>query len=393
MTERERILAAFSGKPVDRVPWAPRMDLWYIALRERGSLPDGFDGLDTAGIADRLVVACHAVRGDRTIARDPGDLLLRGLGLDNHPDYPFRFQLHELDAVVRREGDLLVTTFSTSRGEVVTALETTADMRRNGISLPFVRNYPLQSIDDLDAVCEIFGNIEVVATPQAYQRFHERIGHRGPAVAAGPIAASPMHLILHELMPMDRFFYAYMDAPEKLRILCRVMEPLFAAMLDAICECCAESIAWGGNYDRDLTWPPFFEREIMPWLKRVAQRVHGEGKRLTTHTDGENQGLLELYRRCGFDVAESVCPAPMTSLKLREARDGFGEDITVWGGVPSVTLMAGSMDDRAFSQWLEGLAGELQSRPRRLVLGVADNVPPDADLSRLERIGRVASGS
>jgi hypothetical protein len=369
------------------------MDLWYIAQRERGTLPRGFEGLDTAGVADRLGVACHAVRGDRTFTREPSDLLLRGLGLDNHPDYPFRFELHDLDARVRREGDLLVTAFRTTRGEVVTALETTAEMRRNGISLPFVRSYPLQSLDDLDAVCEIFRNIEVVATPEAYESFHARIGERGPAVASGPIAASPMHLVLHELMPMDRFFYAYMDAPETLRVLCDVMEPLFLAMLDAVCGCSAESVAWGGNYDRDLTWPPFFEAEIMPWLQRVSRRTHKAGKVLTTHTDGENRGLFELYRGCEIDVAESVCPAPMTSLDLAEVRKGFGPSTTVWGGVPSVVLMPGSMDEEAFSRWIDGLTAELQSRPRAIVLGVADNVPPDADMGRLQRIGRVAAAS
>ena len=58
----------------------------------------------------------------------------------------------------------------------------------------------------------------------------------------------------------------------------------------------------------------------MPWLQKVSERVHAAGKLLLTHTDGENKDLMSLYRQCGFDVAESVCPAPMTKCTLAEIR-------------------------------------------------------------------------
>ena len=31
MTHRERMLAALRGEPSDRLPWIPRLDLWYSA--------------------------------------------------------------------------------------------------------------------------------------------------------------------------------------------------------------------------------------------------------------------------------------------------------------------------------------------------------------------------
>jgi hypothetical protein len=39
MTNREKMLATIQGPPSDQIPWALRMDLWYIALRVRGELP------------------------------------------------------------------------------------------------------------------------------------------------------------------------------------------------------------------------------------------------------------------------------------------------------------------------------------------------------------------
>jgi len=196
-----------------------------------------------------------------------------------------------------------------------------------------------------------------------------------------------MHLILHELVPMDRFFYLYADRRDALRALADRMVPYFESVLDALLACDAEVVFWGANYDRDLTWPPFFAEEIAPWLRRASARVHAAGKFLLTHTDGENQDLLPLYPECGFDVAESVCPRPMTRLSLAEIRAGVGPRVTVWGGIPSVALLPDSMSEIAFEAYLDELFAGLGAGDR-LILGVSDNVPPDADLERMERIAK-----
>jgi hypothetical protein len=367
------------------------MDLWAIALRARGTLPPGFEGLDTAGIADRLGVACHAVTCDRTIGTPPQEQKLRGLGLTNHPDYPFRVELQGVDFSFEHDGAVQTALFRTPHGEIRTRLRTTEEMRRNGISLPFVDSYAIRSADDFDAVGWLFEHMRVVPMPLQYARFDARIGARGVAVAAGPVAASPMHLVLHELVAMDQFFYLYADERRRLQDLARRMEPVFEGMLAAELATDAEVIFWGGNYDQDLTWPPFFEQEIAPWLRRASDRAHAAGKLLLTHCDGENRALLSLYPDCGFDIAESVCPAPMTQLGLGELRQGFGPRVAVWGGVPSVALLESSMSAAAFDRWLDGLVAELRRDPARIIVGVSDNVPPDASLERFARVGEAVA--
>lgn len=43
MNHHERMLATMRGEPTDQIPWAPRMDLWYITRTHtalcRRSLP------------------------------------------------------------------------------------------------------------------------------------------------------------------------------------------------------------------------------------------------------------------------------------------------------------------------------------------------------------------
>jgi hypothetical protein len=45
MTYRQRMLAVLKGEESDRIPFCPRMDLWYIANQARGALPDRFGGM------------------------------------------------------------------------------------------------------------------------------------------------------------------------------------------------------------------------------------------------------------------------------------------------------------------------------------------------------------
>ena len=385
MTHHDRMLAAIRGEPTDEIPWAPRMDLWCIAQRARGTLPAHLTGLNIAEIAEALGVGCHSQRADYTLPRKPEDLMLRGIGFDNHPDFPYRLELRGLPVEFKHEGDALQTRFRTSAGEIDTHLGYTNQMRRDGISLPYVESFAIKSPDDFEAIAQIFEHIDVIPTPENYAGFHCRIGDRGLAIANGIIAASPMHLIFHELISQEDFIYLYMDEPERLAQLAKRLEPFYEKVLNAVVDCKAEGVYWGANYDDNLTWPAFFEPEIAPWLKKVADRLHASGKFLLTHTDGENERLLPLYPRCNFDVADSVCPRPMTRCTLRQLREGMGSKVTIWGGLCSVAFLTDAMDDASFEAYLDQTFNELGTG-ERLILGVSDNVPPDANLARLERV-------
>ena len=373
------------GEPADRIPWAPRMDLWCIALRAQDALPARFAGLNTAEIADELDAACHAVRADYTLPRDPGELALRGLGFDNHPDYPCRIELCGLPMTFRHEEGHYHASIQAPAGEVTTRLRMTREMAANGISLPFVEKYPVCSLEDLEPVAQVFEHLQVIPTPEAYASFHERVGHRGLAIAGGPLGATPVHLLLHDLMHMEEFFVLYHDERDAVEAFAARLEPFFESLLQASLDCCAEVILWGANYDQDTTWPPFFQEQILPRLQAVRDRAHAAGKLLLTHTDGESRRLLPFFRECGFDAGESVCPAPMTSCTLREFREGFGPDCTVFGGIPCVVLLDQHTDTRGFETHMDNLFDELGDA-HRLILGVSDNVPPDVNLDRLERI-------
>src|ERR1039458_4503678 len=133
------------------------------------------------------------------------------------------------------------------------------------------------------------------------------------------------------------------------------MEPYYDSMEQIAAESSAEVVLLGGNYDDSITHPRFFETYILPPLRDYAQTLHRRGKYLMTHTDGENRRLIPLYLRAGFDIADSVRPAPMTRMTLEQIQAAFEDRITIWGGIPSVLLCPDSVGESEFRHWIDRL--------------------------------------
>lgn len=211
------------------------------------------------------------------------------------------------------------------------------------------------------------------------------VGDRGVAVAYVTGTACPIHHIMKELLPFEQFFYAMHDCPQEIEWLADEIEPYYAQMKQLAADSEAEVIMLGGNYDDSITHPQFFEKHILPALRGYAAVLHARGKYLMTHTDGENRRLIPLYLRAGFDIADSLCPAPMTRMSLADIRAALADRVTIWGGIPSVLLCRDSCDDAAFRKWIDNLI-ELYGYASRFVLGVSDMVTADADWDRLQYI-------
>jgi hypothetical protein len=109
-----------------------------------------------------------------------------------------------------------------------------------------------------------------------------------------------------------------------------------------------------------------------------------------THTDGENRRLLGAYVDSEFDVADSVCPWPMTRCRIEELRAAFEGHITIWGGIPSILLCPHSADESEFRAFIDSLIAQCQGGTR-LVLGVSDMVTADADWNRVKYISEAIS--
>jgi hypothetical protein len=387
----DAMLGVMRGRTAPGLLFVPRLDIWFNANRKRGTLPAELRSLTLPEVAERLGVGFHSVVPDFARTGDDRNLHHRALGFYNHPDFPYVADFSAIEHRVIIGPQELSTVYQTSRGEVSTRIRYGSDFLDSGMSIPDILEPAIKNRDDYPRVAEIMAKVRIVPVPDACERYRARIGDRGVAVAYLSLAASPMHHIMRDLRRLEPFFLDMIDDPRPVHVLAEALAVVHDSLVSAALDSPAEVVLLGANYDDAITYPPFFESHIMPWLRKASDRLHRAGRLLLTHTDGENRGLLSLLRQSGFDIADSVCPAPMTKVTLRGYRAAFGRAITIWGGIPSVMMLKSTCAEPEFRSFVEALIEE--TRPYdNFILSIADTLPPDADFDRIRYLrDRVAA--
>jgi len=304
---------------------------------------------------------------------------------------PYLVRFRKTQRIVQRDGDRTRVIYRHPRGELSARLRYDEGMRRAGITLQHVEESVVKSADDYPVLAAIFEDLVVEADQSRYQQHRAQIGEAGVAVALATVAASPVHHLLKEVVPYDRLYFDLYDHPDVIADTAQAMAPFQKQVIAACAQSDAEVILYGANYDLMVTPPPFFEQHVAPWLKQAADTLHAAGKLLLTHTDGENLRLNHFYVECGVDVADSVCPAPMTKLSLADYRRDFGTRPAIWGGLCSVSVLPESMSDEQFEAHVDDAIAAVGDG-RGIVFSIADTTPPGASLERIRRIGEKLEG-
>jgi hypothetical protein len=386
MTEKERMLMAGRGERADRLPWAPRIDLWYNANSLRGTLPAKYrQGVTLDKIADDIGGGYHKIIPDYLDARSPEDNIDRGLGIFRMKGMPYRAELGGVEREARKEGNTTSVTYHTPIGSVSCKITYTEEMKRAGVSISWITEHVIKKPEDYKIVGYIYKNMKVIPDYENYLNFQRQVGDKGFAAARGMAAAGPMQQIMRDFLDATQFYLEMYDHPREMRQLSEDMEPYYDKLFRVLVDSPAEVVFHGSNFDEMITYPPFFRDHIMPYLQKLADRLHDRGKLLICHCDGENRGLLDLIAESGIDIAEAICPQPMTKVTISEVKQAFKGKVTIFGGIPSVALLEECMPEEQFEKFMKNLFSEIAPGDR-FILGVSDTTPPDAKFERLFRI-------
>lgn len=365
MTNRERLLAIMAGQSPDRIPWIPRLLIWHTAHTKLGTLPERFRDLSLRQIERDLGMGTPAREGRVFTAEQTGSV----------------------DVESRREGESTLTTYRTPVGEVTTRHRSTAELDAVGIGGLEVEHM-IKGPEDYAVVEYMAEHTSYTATPDDYLRYEEEIGDDGyPLVAAGDC---PFHHFLQKLAGYETGYLHLVDYPDRVEHLLRRMEEVERErQWPLIASSPARLILHGVHFDSSLTPPPMFAQHITPYYRDLSDLLHGRDKVLCMHADNDSRLILGHIQGAGFDMAETFTTDPLVSCTLEEAREAWGSRVIIWGGVPSVLL------ERAYGE------AEFEAYMRRIfravapgdafILGVADNIMPDAILGRLERIGEMVA--
>jgi methylmalonyl-CoA mutase cobalamin-binding domain/chain len=369
------------------IPYVPRIDLWYNANSAAGTLPRKHRDRTQDDISRAEGWALHKVVPEYLKVRRPEDNLHRGIGVFSLKETVYDYEFSkDIEVRVTHEGDRTRLTYHTPMGSFSTGTVYTEEMRKAGASTAWIDEYVIKKPEDYRVVGCLFENIKLIPAFEDFLRWQDEIGEDGLPVTMGVRAASPMHHIQKSFLDATEFYYHYHDHPREMRALAESVEKLFQQTLDIICDSPAEAVLWGANFDDTITYPEYFKKDILPWIRKASRTLGEKGKMVFCHCDGENLGLMDLIRDSGMHVAEGVCPYPMTKVTLKEYHDRWGKHLTVFGGVPSTMLLEESTTDEEFEAYLDHVF-KVVVPGSRFILGIADTTPPNAVFNRLVRIG------
>lgn len=392
MSYRDVMLSAVKGEAADFLPFAPRLDIWYRSNKLRGTLPKEYENASLIDVIDDLGVGFNTMIPDFLDCDYESDWVHRGLGLlTSATSNTHRIILHNVDYTAEELPEGLKVTYKTPYGEVYNITRLDDDMMSQGITSAAVVKKTITSIEDYKAVNHIFENTEVVPDYERFDRFSQRIGNRGLKTCLGCLRESGIRFMNMELMKYEQTVYDQLDYPDEFAELQSTLDDFLDRLYSVAIDSPAELINVGAHFDATLTPPPFFEKYTLPRLKKYSDMIHKNGKLMASHTDSENNGLLGYYIEAGMDVADSVCTKPLTSLEYKDIRETTGNELTLYGVVPSIATLENSLSDYEFDSFLDKLLCEIQDDgARNIVLAVADTTPPDAKMSRIKRIAKLA---
>lgn len=358
MTNRERLHAIMDGRPPDRIPWIPRMLIWHTARTKTGTLPERFRGMSLREVERAL-----------------------GLGTPARDGRVFREVVEGVETVSRQADGDLVREFRTPVGTVTSRVRRSEELDRVGIQGMEVEHV-IKGPEDYGVVEYMIEHTRYEPCYEDYLRYEAEVGEDGvPLVAAGDC---PFHHFLQKLAGYQTGYYHLHDYPEKVDRLFGLMAERDREKWDIVAKSPARLILHGLHFDSTMTPPPMFRRHITPYYLEFSDLLHRHGKTLCMHADADSRLILQNIQESGFDMAETFTTDPMVDCTLEEARAAWGEEVIIWGGVPSIILEP-TVSEAEFEAYMRRVFRAV-APGGAFILGVADNVMPAAMVARIERI-------
>jgi len=363
LSQRERLLRVARKEPVDERPFCARIDVWYNYHLHHGSLPNRYR---------------HS--GMVEILRD------QGAGCQIRHMRVWRVQYEGLEVAVREEPPYRTITWKTPVGAISMKTMHTPE---EGPWIAYEVSHPFQSPEDYRTIAYVLSHTRLVADFNEYAEKDAAVGDDG-IVVTGMDLYSPMQSVMRYWLGYERFFFELRDHREQVERLYELEKELATEKLRILIDSPVEVPALCANWS-DEFHTPVFERYFVPWLREASDRLHAVGKLSQVHADGEMKRLAPLFLATGVDVAEAWSPAPMTRLTTAALKDAWGDDVTIWGGIPSV-LFGPQYSDAEFDRYVTALLEEMTPW-RGFILGMGDNLPFDGEIDRVGRAARLVRES
>ncbi len=356
MTPRERVLTLLRGGRPDQVPWFGDLDYLATAMIGRGQRPADFK--QSAAYLD----------WHREL----------GLGFYLQGYFPFHTIIENCRITEWREGHDKHRKIETPRGVLHDCWTWLPESFTEGPT-----EHLLKTAADLPAYQFLHANTRYEPDYAFGAARQSELGDIGVMLAYLP--KSPFM----QVVALDAGIIATVemmsDAPEHFEETLDVVRASHDQAAAISLTSPSEVLMIPENLSSESVGPALFERFMRDYQQTWTARIRTAGKFSCMHLDGTLKGLLRQECTVGFDFIEALTPAPVGDLAVEDWAKFCGDAKTIfWGGMPGA-YFSPHVSEAEFERFTRATLAVMRREPR-YVLGVADQVPPNAVVSRLHRV-------
>jgi hypothetical protein len=382
-TNYSRVLAVMERKRPDILPFVTRLETWYKSHQRTGTLPAEYRECSLAELHRALNVGqlkfmvpfMYRLKDVEVRAWFNGEPFYHEYEplLENFPGL--------WDIVPTDRAGITVTELATPLGKLRLQHMLVDENVLTGTD-PYLKEHLIKEEADYRIVEYILERLEY--TP-CYQRYAGQQAALGENAFVVPLLNRiPFQQVLLEYLGETELFYSLHDHPDLVHRLLQVLELQMLDLLDQLSLFEAPYVEFPDNLHGLMTNPKLFREYCLPAYQKYTEKLHGQGKKTGSHTDGNIKPLLKLLAESGLDVCESFSPYPLTPCRLEEALAAWQSGPIIWGGIPSPFLEE-RVSSPEFEAFLENLFTAID---RPLILGVVDLFMRHNAIERVQQIAR-----
>jgi hypothetical protein len=218
---------------------------------------------------------------------------------------------------------------------------------------------------------------------EAFDRAQAEVGDLGtPTIYLPRMNVQSIYL---DKMGVENGVYALHDWPDRVEAYFRALEVSDGRLLDVVNASPVNIINMGENVHAGTLSPDLFERYHLPACRRRCEKLHGSGKFVYAHWDGDCRPLLPFARETLLDGIEAITPEPQGDVTLAEVKQALGDDIFLFDGIPAIYF------DSTYSeaQLVACVHEIIELFAPKLILGISDELTSTGDIERIRVVGRI----
>jgi hypothetical protein len=354
MASLNQVMNRFTGQTDDQPAYLADLTLWYDWQQRNNTMPDEWRDFSLAQVSQALGSPVWA------------------------PVRPWRQEMPTLDVTTEEQETERTITYRTTAG----ALRARWTLGPDGDW--WQEEYPVKTSDDLPAALEMAAALDYSPDPGEWHRAQRDVSaDEGLVVLEMP--RSPYSELLHTFLGWsDGLIILMGDERGVLQEILAVLEQKRRLLVEELALLPASIALCPDNLDGQYISPYTFADRLAPTYRHTADVMHRYGKWLVVHIGGPSRHLLAPLTDVGVDAVQGVAGPPQSNATLQKARKLAGPDLTLWGGIPQDVLLATHSQadfEAAVKEAAEEALGDT-----RMILGIADKVPVDAELERLQSL-------